>query len=61
MTKGKNNAAQASTALERNIYIIMAPDCIFIMDSGTCTLSFYFLLILQVFFFGEGPEVLCNS
>ena len=28
-TGEKNNAAQASTVLERNIYVIMALDCVF--------------------------------
>lgn len=46
----KNNAAQASTVLERNIYMITALDCIFKMDIGTFALSFYFLLPLQAFF-----------
>lgn len=40
-----DDAAQARTVLERNIYIIMALDYIFKMNNDIFTLSFHFLLI----------------
>lgn len=48
MTQGKNNAAQASTVLERNVYKNTFEGSGFKRNSNIFTLSFSFLLIIKV-------------